>query len=563
MEKQEIKEKKRKLSTTVKFDILAIIAIIIFCIALSPVSLQNDTFYTIKIGEHIMQNGIDMQDPFSWHENLPYTYPHWLYDVCTYLIYSVFGMAGIYVCTCALACILGISLYKVNTNLVKNQLISFLITLGAMYLIAPYIAARAQLVTFILFVLTIYFIEKFLETKKKRYAIGLIIIPTLIANLHLAVWPFYFVLYLPFIGEYIIAVLADTIIYKKITIKNLSKKIIKLSKKQGNEEEIQKLQVKLQETMLSVEKRKAKRKQAKKNVYKINIVRNDNVKLLIIIMVICILTGLLTPLGTTPYTYLIKTMQGNTTQNIGEHLPMTIINHTSILCTLVIFLGILIFTDTKIRLKDLFMLAGLTYLMLYSRRQSTMFVLMGAMILNRLATNLFEKYDEGGIKEFTDYVVTKLGILITIGTIIVLSIYFIKPKLDDKFINESSYPVAACDYILENLDVQNIKLFNDYNYGSYLLFRGIPVFIDSRCDLYAPEYNTPTGNPEDGQDIFMDFINTSSLNIYYEETFEKYGMTHVITYKDSKINMLISKREDNKYKELYSDDSFVIYEINK
>ena len=36
-------------------------------------------------------------------------------------------------------------------------------------------------------------------------------------------------------------------------------------------------------------------------------------------MIICVLTGLLTPLGDTPYTYLYKTMQGNTTQNINEH----------------------------------------------------------------------------------------------------------------------------------------------------------------------------------------------------------------------------------------------------
>ena len=552
MKEKKVKEGKNKLSIE-----------IIFCISISPVSLQNDTFYTIKIGEHIIQNGIDMKDPFSWHENLPYTYPHWLYDVCTYLIYSLFEMTGIFICTCGLACILGIILYKVNSKLAKNQLVSFLITLGAMYLIAPYIAARAQLVTFILFVLTIYFIEKFLETKNKKYAVGLIIIPILIANLHCAVWPFYFVLYLPYIGEYIISVLADTILYKKFSVKNLKSKINKLSKKQGNESKIEKLQEKLQNIMQLIEKRKVKRIQNKKNVYKINMEKNNNVKMLIAIMLICILTGLLTPLGTTPYTYLIKTMQGNTTQNIGEHLPMTIINHTEILCTIVIFLSILIFTDTKIKLRDLFMLTGLAYLMLYSRRQLTMFVLMGSIILNRLVTDLLEKYDEGGIKEFTDYVVTKIGILITIGTVIVVSTYFIKPKLDNKFINDSSYPVAACDYILENLDVNNIKLYNDYNFGSYLLYRGIPVFIDSRCDLYAPEYNTPTNNPEDGQDIFMDFINTSSINTYYEDTFEKYGMTHIITYKNSKISMLISKREDNKYKKLYEDDKFVIYEINK
>ena len=36
--------------------IIAIILIAIFCIAMTPVTLQNDTFYTIKIGEQITKN---------------------------------------------------------------------------------------------------------------------------------------------------------------------------------------------------------------------------------------------------------------------------------------------------------------------------------------------------------------------------------------------------------------------------------------------------------------------------------------------------------------------------
>ena len=96
-----------------------------------------------------------------------------------------------------------------------------------------------------------------------------------------------------------------------------------------------------------------------------------------------------------------------------------------------------------------------------------------------------------------------------------------------------------------------------------MIFKGIPVFIDSRADLYAPEFNTPTGNPEDGKDIFMDFINVSGIATYYEPMFDDYNMTHVITYKNSKLAMLINNRNDEKYKEIYSDKYFVIYEINR
>ena len=124
-------------------------------------------------------------------------------------------MAGIYLSTVILACLLGVTVYVTNKKIVKNELVSFLLTMGVMYIITGFIAARAQLVTFILFALTVYFIEQFLETKKKRYAIGLIVIPTVIANVHLAVWPFYFIIFLPYIAEYLIALLLDShIIYK-------------------------------------------------------------------------------------------------------------------------------------------------------------------------------------------------------------------------------------------------------------------------------------------------------------------------------------------------------------
>ena len=83
-------------------------------------------------------------------------------------------------------------------------MLSFVITLGAMYLLKDYIAARAQLVTFILFALTILFIEDYIETHKKIYLFGLLAISILMVNIHVAVWPFYFVLFLPYIAEAII-----------------------------------------------------------------------------------------------------------------------------------------------------------------------------------------------------------------------------------------------------------------------------------------------------------------------------------------------------------------------
>lgn len=545
------------------FNIMAILLIMIFSISIAPKTLQNDTFYTISIGEHILKNGIDMQDPFSWH-GLPYTYPHWAYDLILYFIFIKFKMVGVYVSTCVLSAILGISIYGVNCKLAKNRVISFIITIISMFLLKDYIAARAQLVTFIFFILEIYCIEMFLETKQKRYIAGLIAIPIIIANVHVAVWPFYFILYLPYIGEYIIAAITDAIVERKLTKKRLERKIKKLSKKKGNEEKQAKLQIKYAKLNIQAEKAKEKRKETKKDPYKIIINKNKTTKWLIIIMIVCILTGLLTPLGDTPYTYLIKTMQGNTTQNINEHLPMRLIEHQDMLCLIIVYLSILIFTKSKIELKDLFMLGGLVFLMLSSRRQASMFILIGSVIINRLIIETLETYlkpdiDRKMLKEMT----SAFGITIVTLIMLAISLHFIGKKKDTPFIDVSAYPGDACNYIIENIDLSKARFYNDYNYGSFMLCRGIPVFIDSRADLYAPEFNTPTGNPEDGKDIFMDFMDISNINTYYDTKFDEYEMTHVITYKNSKLAMLITNRTDNKYKQIYDDDYFIIFEIDR
>ena len=178
----------------------------------------------------------------------------------------------------------------------------------------------------------------------------------------------------------------------------------------------------------------------------------------------------------------------------------------------------------------------------------------------RNSTALFTKYDKSGLEDLEKGMVSTTGVIIVILITALVTLYFVRPKLKYKYVDANTYPVEAAEWIKENLDLDNIRLYNEYNYGSYLLYQGIPVFIDSRADLYAPEFNG-TRNEDgtySGRDIFSDYINTSSIGVYYENTFDKYDITHIIVYKNSKVNMLVSR--DENYKNLYSDDRFVIYE---
>ncbi len=542
--------KKIKDKKNIIFGMSFIVLISWFGYSVAPKTFQNDTYYTVSIGNLIMENGIDMKDHFSWHKDLPYTYPHWMYDVFISIIYNIGNWTGVYISVCVMSIILGLSIYIVNKKLNKNQAISFAITIGAMYLLKSYIAARAQLATFIIFIWVIYFIEKFIENPKKiKYAIGIILSSILIANLHVAVWPFFFVISLPYIAEYVICLISDAVIYSKLSI--LLKKI-KL-KRCKDEEQKQKIT----DEINSIYTRNEKIKKVRENEepYKIKMKLNKNVKWLIVVMLICGLTGFLTPLGTTPYTYLVKTMQGNTTENINEHLPLTLIKNIPVMCTLVIMLAFLIFTKVKIRLSDLFMLGGLTYLMFMSKRQESMLVIIGSVILNRMTMDAIQIYSVETMKNVLSHIIG-IGVILVAGLSILYGAKFTKDKISNDYVNKSQYPTEAAEWILDNLDINNMKLYNEYNYGSYLLYKGIPVFIDSRADLYTPEFN---GDKD--KDIFSDFLNASNLGTYYGKIFKKYGITHVMVYKNAKIRMIIDETEPENYNKIYSDNYFVIYEI--
>ena len=251
-----------------------------------------------------------------------------------------------------LASILGLLIYFINKNLNKNSLISFFITIGSLYLLRDYIAARAQLVTFILFIIAIFCIEKFMQgNNKKIYGISIILISLLIANIHVAVWPFLFILFLPYIAEQFVIWIYNLKIWRKIR------------------------------------KKKEYTKLEDKELYKVTFTKNENIKYLLIILVISILMGIFTPTKDNPYTHLYKLMKGNTTQSINEHQPLTLIQNIEIMCVMASIVAILMFTKVKISFKNLTMLGGLILLCFMSQRQISLFVLIGNIIVTQIIVN--------------------------------------------------------------------------------------------------------------------------------------------------------------------------------
>ena len=497
----------KKVDKYQKFKLLFVAWAIILSFGLVRKSFQNDTFYTIKIGELIIKNGIDMLDHFSFHLNLAYTYPHWLYDVFIYLIYHQYGYGGIYASTIILLMILLLIIFKIDLLACqKKYLMAALSVMVGALAISGFATARAQLVSFIVFALQILFIESFLKNGKRRYLVGLLFLSLILCNVHVAVWPFYFIVYLPYIVEYLVSITITKIKFKK------EHKLVNFVKS------------------------------------RIDVERNDNVKYLILTMVLSLITGLLTPLKDTPYTYLIKTMMGDSQKYISEHQMISWRDSpfTIIITFETFFLAFL----SKIKLRDLFMISGLSLMSIVSVRHIALLALIGTICFGRTFTLFLDKFKLDINNKVFNFFMKKWMIALMFILVITFSSLMFYHQSKKPYIEPKQYPVEAVKYLKENLDVNEIRLFNDYNFGSYLILNNIPVFVDSRADLYTKQFSGLD------YDILYDYEFMSS---FYQEKFEFYDITHALIYKE-KNPMYNALKHDSNYKTLYEDKNFVLYE---
>ena len=81
--------------------------------------------------------------------------------------------------------------------------------------------------------------------------------------------------------------------------------------------------------------------------------------------------------------------------------------------------------------------------------------------LNRMLVQLGLQYNKDFIKKLEEKTSTILGITIITIAVIVIAILLYKPHKDDAYIDESSYPVQAAEWIKENLNLSEITLYNE------------------------------------------------------------------------------------------------------
>lgn len=480
--------------------ILLLIILFVYAIFLTPKQFQNDTLFDISLGEKYINYGINTNDDFSIHDNLEYTSQHFLVNIITYCIYSSFNFHGLYILNILLTCTLALLLFWANNLFSKSKITSYLFVFIELLVLCPFISLRAQMYSYILFLLELIFIENFLRSKKYIYLALLSIIPLALINFHAGTIYLYFIIIFVYLLNYI---------------------PINMYKLENNCEYVTKL------------------------------------KYLLIPFVIGLFVIFINPFGIDQITYCFKTLSNSyINNNISEFKPLNI--KTSIGITFFLYLAMIItsfiYTKKKIKLEDLLLFLGTGFMSLMTIRHVSLFILLTIPclyyiedIILRIKSYLFFGLIEKYKKVLKIFVIS----IFLIFNFIISILKFIATQAST-YLPQSIYPIQSVKYIKEHIG-DNSRLYNEYIYGSLLMFNHIKVFIDSRCDLYTKDYSN-------GCEVAEDYSKIINCSENYEELLKKYDIQYLLISKKSALAKNIFN--NSKYQKIFEDEISYVIKVN-
>jgi hypothetical protein len=100
------------------------------------------------------------------------------------------------------------------------------------------------------------------------------------------------------------------------------------------------------------------------------------------------------------------------------------------------------------------------------------------------------------------------------------------------------FPVAAVDFLEESGLAQG-RVYNHYDWGGYLVWRGIPVFVDGHTEVYGDEF-------------FLYYLQTFDLGEGWRQPLDDFAVDYVLMKRSSPLATLLAVSTE--WRELYADD---------
>jgi hypothetical protein len=191
--------------------------------------------------------------------------------------------------------------------------------------------------------------------------------------------------------------------------------------------------------------------------------------------------------------------------------------------TLLATLFICLFRGVRLPPIRLVLLLGFLHMALQHRRYSTVLILTGALLLaSPIAATLKSRVTRGSsgssmrpIKAFT------------FAAVFVLCVAAARLQFPVALADDHYTPISALASVPDNILRQPV--FNDYEFGGYLIFKGIRPFIDGRADMY-------------GNAFMRKYIGLHELeNTAITAMLDEYGIVWAVVHSDYRGGRIFSR----------------------
>lgn len=242
--------------------------------------------------------------------------------------------------------------------------------------------------------------------------------------------------------------------------------------------------------------------------------------------------ALLTPHGVAGLIYPFQIMNMTILPKIAEWRGADFSEPTGFEIAILTALFVCLSRGVRLRVVPLVLLLGLLHMSLQHVRHILVFAMVAPLVL---AEPLARALGQQGVRATIRPIV-----LITTAAVIAI-MFVVRMELPIARKDTAVAPIAALAHVPPDLVAQPV--FNHYNFGGYLIFKGVKPFIDGRADMY-------------GDAFAKDYFNAGEPDRALIATlFRRYGVTWSILPPDSPI---IPVLDGAGWRRLYADRYAVV-----
>lgn len=479
--------------------------------------IDNDTYWIIKTGEYICNNGIPTKDFLTMHKTMDLVVQQWAADVIFYKLYSLMGFIGPMLLVLVMYGVFLALMKKLCLQISNKPIMASIAAFVAGVSMTQFFVTRPQIFTYSIILIELLCLERFVKDGKYRHLAVLPVLSVLEVNLHASMWTMLFIILLPYFVNAL-----------PLKIKGRSIACCKLLH-------------------------------------------------LIVTAIVMGVAGLITPYGIKGLSFLFTTSIGNkVNSSIMELHPFTFklsLDAMSDYVVLAIVLcTYLFYKKGKTTIRYILLTVGTCAMMFTYIKLIPYFVICAIPTLLAYIDNVdfvgtFKRLVAEDKKKNEGKKQPKLLIPITVTLITVFSLFivgfvgqsiyseaskFIKNDGADKGIIALDEAIDAMQTDIDLCNVDDLRLFNGFNAGAYLEFKGYTTYIDPRADSFVEEANHEF-------DYLTEYSKVAKGEKNYKKVFDKYGFNYALVCRSSEKPLYVNLKNDKDYELIFKNKNYAVF----